>query len=65
MREIFAPNVVPLAIPAPTTHLNGPMDLDLMAVEAEAMEAAGIPPELLLGYDRIDFGHPIPGGGTA
>lgn len=44
---------------------DGPMDLDLLALEAQAMEAAGIPPELLLGYDRTDFGHPIPGGGAA
>ncbi len=44
---------------------NGPMDIDLMDLEAQAMEAAGIPPELLLGYDRTDFGHPIPGGGAA
>lgn len=44
---------------------NGPMDLDLLELETQALRAVGIPPELLLGYDRTDFGHPIPGGGAA
>lgn len=45
--------------------LNGPMDIDLVALEAEAAEAAGVPSALLLGYDHYDSGHPIPGGGSA
>jgi hypothetical protein len=46
---------------------NGPMDLDLLELEAQAMQAAGIPPQLIPGMNLFGFteGHPIPGGGRA
>ena len=44
---------------------NGPMDLDILGLEAEAMAAVGIPPQLIPRYDLGTDGHPIPGGGSA
>lgn len=54
-----------MPIPGAETALNGPMDLDLVELEAQAMQAAGIPFALIPGHDQIGFdtGHPIPGGG--
>jgi hypothetical protein len=51
----------------PLENRNGPMDLDLLEMEAQAMQAAGIPPQLIPGMNLFGFteGHPIPGGGRA
>lgn len=48
----------------------GPQDLDLMAVESEALDAAGIPFEWRDALRRTvpaspEEGHPCPGGGGA
>lgn len=46
---------------------DGPMDLDILTLEAEAMRAHGIPQNLIPrpDYFGFDTGHPIPGGGAA
>lgn len=63
--EVFGPREYRIHLPQIDPQPNGPMDLDILELEAEAMAAAGIPPQLIPRYDLETEGHPIPGGGSA